>query len=124
MIDHLVGEERTDGIPLFVEERTFSHALLAAVVRQPEVELGSAVDRLIAAGLLFRQGVPLHATYLFKHSLVRDAAYGSERARVLIEQAEALGEPPDERASHDGFRVAYGRLCRRASASRPCDRTL
>jgi hypothetical protein len=28
--------------------REFSHALLAAVVRQPEAELGSAVDRLIA----------------------------------------------------------------------------
>src|SRR5262245_4983566 len=146
MIDHLVGDkvlpegirqdiiERTDGIPLFVEEMTkavleassegaaehaaaavplpasavpaslhaslmarldrlgdakevaqigaaigreFSHALLAAVVRQPEAELGSAVNRLIAAGLLFQQGVPPHATYLFKHSLVRDAAYGT-----------------------------------------------
>src|SRR6516165_1591353 len=57
--------------------REFSHALLAVMVRQPEAELGSAVDRLIAAGLLFRQGVPPHATYLFKHSLVRDAAYGT-----------------------------------------------
>jgi predicted ATPase len=146
MIDHLVGDkvlpegirqdiiERTDGIPLFVEEMTkavleassegapenaaaavplpasavpaslhaslmarldrlgdakevaqigaaigreFSHALVAAVARQPEAELGSAVNRLIAAGLLFRQGVTPHATYLFKHSLVRDAAYGT-----------------------------------------------
>jgi predicted ATPase len=38
--------------------REFSHALLAAVVRKPEVELASALDRLITAGLLFRQGVP------------------------------------------------------------------
>jgi len=37
--------------------REFSHALLAAVVRKPEAELGSALDRLIAAGLLFRQGI-------------------------------------------------------------------
>jgi class 3 adenylate cyclase len=37
--------------------RDFSHALLAAVTRQPEAELRSALDRLIAAGLLFRQGV-------------------------------------------------------------------
>ena len=36
--------------------REFSHAMLAAVVRQPEAELGSVLDRLIAAGLLFRQG--------------------------------------------------------------------
>ena len=144
MIDRLIGNkplsasvrqdiiERTDGIPLFVEEMTkavleaegegaaertvaavpspalavpatlhaslmarldrlgpakevaqigaaigreFSHALLAAVMRKPEAELASALDRLIAAGLLFRQGVPPHATYLFKHALVQDAAY-------------------------------------------------
>ena len=146
IVDHLVGShalpasirqdiiDRTDGIPLFVEEmtkavleaesedaveriaaavplpalavpaslhaslmarldrlgaakevaqigaaigRTFSHSLLAAVAHQPEVELESAIDRLIAAGLLFRQGVPPHATYLFKHALVRDTAYGT-----------------------------------------------
>src|ERR1700691_1952300 len=57
--------------------REFSHALLAAVVRRPEAELTSALERLTAAGLLFRQGVPPHATYLFKHALVRDAAYGT-----------------------------------------------
>jgi class 3 adenylate cyclase/predicted ATPase len=155
MIDHVAGNkplpaslrqdiiERTDGIPLFVEEMTkavleaesegearrtvgavpspalavpaslyaslmarldrlgsakevaqigaaigreFSHALLAEVVRRSDEELGSALDRLVAAGLLFRQGVPPHATYLFKHALVQDAAYGTllrEPRRVL-----------------------------------------
>ena len=66
--------------------REFSHALLAAVMRKPEDELGSALDRLIQAGLLFRQGVPPHATYLFKNALVQDAAYGTllrEPRRVL-----------------------------------------
>jgi len=29
------------------------------------------------AGLLYRQGVPPHATYRFKHALVQDAAYGT-----------------------------------------------
>jgi class 3 adenylate cyclase/predicted ATPase len=146
MIDHVVGNkllpavvrkdivERTDGIPLFVEEMTkavleaggeleamrtaaavpspalavpaslhaslmarldrlgpakelaqigaaigreFSHALLAAVVRRPEPELASSLDRLVRAGLLFRKSVPPHATYLFKHALVQDAAYGT-----------------------------------------------
>jgi class 3 adenylate cyclase/predicted ATPase len=66
--------------------REFSHALLAAVVRKPEAELGSALDRLIAAGLLFRQGVPPHASYLFKHALVQDAAYGT----LLREPRRAL----------------------------------
>ena len=45
--------------------------------RKPEAELALALDSLIAAGLLFRQGVPPHATYLFKHALVQDAAYGT-----------------------------------------------
>jgi predicted ATPase len=57
--------------------REFSHGLLAAVVRKPETELNSALDRLVEAGLLFRQGVPPHASYLFKHALVQDAAYGT-----------------------------------------------
>jgi predicted ATPase/class 3 adenylate cyclase len=57
--------------------REFSHPLLAAVVDQPEAELDAALDRLVAAGLLFRQGLPPHATYLFKHALVQDAAYGT-----------------------------------------------
>ena len=57
--------------------REFSHALLAGVVSEPEVDLQSALDRLVKAGLLFRQGVPPHASYLFKHALVQDAAYGT-----------------------------------------------
>ena len=57
--------------------REFSHALLAAVVPKPEAELRSALDRLFHAGLLFRQGVPPSASYLFKHALVQDAAYGT-----------------------------------------------
>jgi len=155
MIDHVVGNkllsasvrqdiiERTDGIPLFVEEMTkavleaesegdaqrtaatvpspalavpaslhaslmarldrlgsakevaqigatigrqFSHALLAAIAHAREPELQSALDRLVASGLLFRQGVPPHASYLFKHALVQDAAYGT----LLREQRRAL----------------------------------
>jgi class 3 adenylate cyclase/tetratricopeptide (TPR) repeat protein len=155
MIDHVVGNnslpvnirqdiiERTDGIPLFVEEMTkavleaenegaalltaaaiasptlavpaslhaslmarldrlgtakevaqigaaigreFSHALIGAVVAKPQTELAAALDRLIAAGLLFQQGVRPHATYLFKHALVQDAAYGT----LLREPRRAL----------------------------------
>jgi class 3 adenylate cyclase/predicted ATPase len=155
VIDHVIGNklipagirqdiiERTDGIPLFVEEMTkavleagsegaaqqtvasfpspalavpaslqaslmarldrlgaakelaqvgaaigreFSHALLSAVVSKPGPALVSALDRLIAAGLLFRQGVPPQASYLFKHALVQDAAYGT----LLREPRQAL----------------------------------
>ena len=66
--------------------REFSHALLAAVAHKAQAELQSALNRLVAAGLLFRQGVPPHATYLFKHALVQDAAYGT----LLREPRRAL----------------------------------
>ena len=66
--------------------REFSYALLASVALKSEAELGSSLDRLIQAGLLFRQGAPPQAIYLFKHSLVRDAAYGT----LLREPRRAL----------------------------------
>jgi class 3 adenylate cyclase/predicted ATPase len=172
MIDHVVGNkllpanirqdiiERTDGIPLFVEEMTkavleavgegaaahvatavpspaltipaslhaslmarldrlgpakeiaqigaaigreFAHALLAAVVYAPERELTLALDRLIAAGLLFRQGVRPHAHYLFKHALVQDAAYSTllraPRQNIHARIAKVLEQQFPERAS-------------------------
>ena len=66
--------------------REFSHGLISAVTRKPEAELGSALNRLVQAGLVFRQWVPPHATYLFKHALVQDAAYGT----LLREPRRAL----------------------------------
>ena len=60
----------------------------------PSTELNSALDRLLQSGLLSRQGAPPHATYLFKHALVQDAAYGTllrEPRRALHARiAEAL----------------------------------
>jgi class 3 adenylate cyclase/predicted ATPase len=66
--------------------RQFSHALLAAIVHWRDPELQSALNRLVVAGLLFRQGVPPYASYLFKHALVQDAAYGT----LLREPRRAL----------------------------------
>jgi predicted ATPase len=74
--------------------REFSYALLSAVVAKPNEELSSALDWIVRAGLLFRQGVPPTASYLFKHALVQDAAYGTllrEQRRVLHSRiADAL----------------------------------
>jgi predicted ATPase len=56
------------------------------VALKSEAELGSALERLIQAGLLFRQSAPPQASYLFKHALVRDAAYGT----LLREPRRAL----------------------------------
>ena len=57
--------------------REFDHELLAAVVSLPEAELQAALDRLVAAELVFRRGVAPATTYMFKHAMVRDAAYES-----------------------------------------------
>ena len=85
--------------------REFSHALLAAVVRKPEVELNSALDRVIAAGLLFRQGTPPHATYLFKHALVQEAAYGT----LLRESRRALHARIAETLENQFLEIAENR---------------
>lgn len=90
--------------------REFPHALLAAVAGKPEAELGAALDRLVEAGLLSRQGTPPHATYLFKHALVQDAAYGlllREPRRALHARiAEALESRFPERVATEPEIVA------------------
>src|SRR5262245_33403279 len=57
--------------------REFTHPLLVAVAHKGEPQIESALDRLIQAGLLFRQGLPPQATCLFKHALIQDAAYST-----------------------------------------------
>src|SRR5262245_14693095 len=74
--------------------REFAHVFVAAVGRQTQVEARSPLDRLIAAGLRCRRGVRPHTTYLFKHALVRDAAYGTwlraPRRRLHARIAETI----------------------------------
>lgn len=57
--------------------REFSYQLLHLVSRRSARELEIAIERLLAAGLLFRQGGPSDDIYFFNHALVQDAAYGS-----------------------------------------------
>ncbi|MBV8398976.1 MAG: AAA family ATPase [Acetobacteraceae bacterium] len=57
--------------------REFGYALLASTTDLPEAPLRQALDRLADAGLVFARGTPPEASYLFKHALVQDAAYGS-----------------------------------------------
>src|SRR4029453_6458474 len=57
--------------------RGFTYELLAAVASLAQPALPDALDQLVRAGLLFRQGQPPEAHYRFKHALVQDAAYAS-----------------------------------------------
>ena len=91
--------------------REFSHELIAAVTSLSEAELGAALERLTASGLISRRGTPPAATYMFKHALVQDAAYASllksrrqplhaSIARVLVEHFPATVERLPEVVAH------------------------
>jgi predicted ATPase/class 3 adenylate cyclase len=55
--------------------REFSFSLLVAAARLKEEDLLTALDQLVDAGLVFGRGKPPHASFLFKHALVQEAAY-------------------------------------------------
>jgi class 3 adenylate cyclase len=57
--------------------REFSYELIEPMAQRNSAELQNALSRLTEAGLLFCRGVAPHASYLFKHALVQDAAYGT-----------------------------------------------
>ncbi len=57
--------------------REFAYELIEPVAQRPERELQAALGQLGDAGLLFCRGTAPHASYLFKHALVQDAAYST-----------------------------------------------
>jgi class 3 adenylate cyclase/tetratricopeptide (TPR) repeat protein len=91
--------------------REFSYELLAAVARHSEAELREALDQLTESGLVFRRGNPPHATFMFKHALVQDAAYSTllrgqrqklhaRIGKVLEEQFPEINETQPEIVAH------------------------
>jgi class 3 adenylate cyclase/predicted ATPase len=81
--------------------REFGYDLIEAVAQRPAAELRSGLDRLTEAGLLFRRGVAPLSSYLFKHALVQDAAYGTllrgPRQLLHARIADALLSATDEK---------------------------
>jgi predicted ATPase len=57
--------------------REFGYDLIERVARRPGAELKAGLDRLAGSRLLFCRGIAPHSSYLFKHALVQDAAYGT-----------------------------------------------
>jgi class 3 adenylate cyclase/predicted ATPase len=74
--------------------REFGYELIQPVAERSEAELQAALARLAEAGLLFSRGAPPHSSYLFKHALVQDTAYGtllrSRRQELHARVASAL----------------------------------
>jgi DNA-binding response OmpR family regulator/class 3 adenylate cyclase/predicted ATPase len=55
--------------------REFSYELVAAVAGRPDPEIAKALEGLVDSGLAFGRGAAPDTVFLFKHGLVRDAAY-------------------------------------------------
>jgi len=76
--------------------REFSYRLLEAVSPLQGLALQGALGQLMAAELIHGRGTAPEATYVFKHALVQDTAYGSllrsRRQRIHADIARALEE--------------------------------
>ena len=57
--------------------REFSYELAAIVAERPEQVLNETLGRLAEAGLVFQRGEGPRSSFLFKHGLLRDAAYST-----------------------------------------------
>jgi tetratricopeptide (TPR) repeat protein len=92
--------------------REFGYDLIEEASQRPGAELRSGLDRLAEAGLLFCRGVAPQSSYLFKHALVQDAAYGTllrarrqelhARVAAVLEQhfADLVKRQPELLAHH------------------------
>jgi hypothetical protein len=96
--------ERLDRLPLgrtvvqtaSVIGRTFEIEDLQHLVDVAPSELARTLDAIVADGVLFQRGFGPDATYVFKHSLIRDAAYDSLLVRSRREIHRKLAEALDE----------------------------
>jgi class 3 adenylate cyclase len=91
--------------------RQFAFALLAAIAARDGAVLDAALDKLIAAGIVFPEGRGLERSFSFKHALLRDAAYESlllGRRREWHERiARALERGFPELAANEPELLAY-----------------
>jgi predicted ATPase/class 3 adenylate cyclase len=75
-LDRLGGAREVAQIAAVIG-RQFTFALLEAASRKGSDELEAMLARLVAAGIVFPEARGLEQSFIFKHALVRDAAYES-----------------------------------------------
>jgi class 3 adenylate cyclase/tetratricopeptide (TPR) repeat protein len=106
-----LGEAREVAQIAAVVGRQFVFSLLDAVAQTGGAELEAALAKLVTAGIVFPEGHGLEKRFIFKHALVRDAAYESlllGRRRNLHERvARALEERFPELAANEPELLAY-----------------
>ena len=79
--------------------REFSYTLLQTLAPWEESILQRELRRLVEAELLYQRGLPPQATYLFKHALIRDAAYESLLKRTRQHYHQQIACALEERFS-------------------------
>ena len=72
--------------------RDFSPALLDAVTLPGAGTVQDALDQLVEAELLSPRAAPPHATYVFKHALIQDAAYQSLLRRTRQQYHQRIAQ--------------------------------
>jgi class 3 adenylate cyclase/tetratricopeptide (TPR) repeat protein len=91
--------------------REFSHELVSAMAPQSDDALQEALDQLVSSGLIHLHERAPQVTYLFKHALVQDAAYGGMLRRVRralhARVAKALEESCEHAATADPAVLAH-----------------
>jgi class 3 adenylate cyclase len=91
--------------------REFGYDLIEQVAGRPAAELLVGLERLAEAGLLFCRGVAPQSSYLFKHALVQDAAYGTllrvRRQEVHARVARTLEQNFADFIEHQPELLAY-----------------
>lgn len=90
----------------------FSFALLRALTHADDPTLTDALDELVRAEILYERRTPSDRVYVYKHALIREAAYGSllrstrrrfhERIAHVLEEAfpEKVENEPELLAQH------------------------
>ena len=72
-----LGSAKGIALTASVVGREFTYELLEAVSAMPQAALLEGLDRLVQSDLLGQSGAPPQSRYIFKHALIRDAAFQS-----------------------------------------------
>jgi len=72
--------------------REFSFEMLREVAAMDDTALAAELDRLVAAGLLFRRGLLRRARYVWKHALVQEALLQSMAKRQRRQVHQRIAE--------------------------------
>jgi predicted ATPase len=79
--------------------REFSHDLIQAVSSLSEMDLHSALEKLVEAEILYQRGIGEQARYFFKHVLIQDTAYQSLLKSTRQQYYQQIAQVLEERFS-------------------------